>query len=90
MAWKWITCDECGRKYQNEEKHYLKYHTRDKSIIPYEDYSTVQDLLRRSKLQVVKQKPDLLIKIAPFIHRDVVINDDITLEIGKLYKVMER
>ena len=93
MRRKWIKCNDCDRKYLDKEKHYIKYHQDDikkpSMLIPFEYYPAIKKLLRRSKLQVVKQKPILMVRVAPFIHHPVEVCDDITIEIGKTYEVQE-
>ena len=91
MTFNWQKCNKCGRKYLNKERHEEKYHQMDDTLtamIPKEYNTEVKNLLRRSKLQVVKQKPDLLIRIAPFNHQPTMVGD-ITLEVGQTYKVEE-
>ena len=86
MAFNWKECEKCGRKHLNAEKHYEKFHKKELPTIPIENYPEVQFLLKKSKLQVVRQKPELLIRIAPFNHQPTSVGG-ITLEIGKTYKV---
>ena len=90
---KWKEWDDGDRKYLDKEKHYLRYHQdvveESSMVIPFEYYPAIKKLLRRSKLQVVKQKPILMVRVAPFIHHPVEVCDDITIEIGKTYEVQE-
>lgn len=93
MTFNWQKCNKCDRKYLDEMKHNARYHEIDETLttmIPIEHNDEVKELLRRGKIQVVKQKPELLVRITPFVHHEVDVGDDITLEIGKTYKVEER
>jgi len=88
MTFNWEKCNKCDKKYLDKEKHDEKYHKD--MMIPFEYYPIIRKLLKGSKLQVVKQKPKLMVRVAPFIHHPVEICDDITMEIGKTYMVQER
>ena len=93
MTFNWEKCKNCDRKYipSLKEKHYEKYHSGsvvEIPIIPFEHNAEVKKLLRRSRLQVVKQKPDLLIRIAPFNHQPTSVGD-MHLKVGQTYKVEE-
>jgi hypothetical protein len=96
MTFNWISCEDCDRKYLNKKDHYEKYHNEEKRdvkedipSIPFIYNDRVKKLLKKSKLQVIRQKPELLVKVAPFIHHPVELDDDITFEIGKTYIIKE-
>jgi hypothetical protein len=105
MTFNWTRCEDCDRKYlpSQKEKHYEKFHnddpieseeTRDVKedipSIPFIYNDKVKKLLKKSKLQVIRQKPQLMVKVAPFIHHSVELNDDIAFEIGKTYIIKEK
>lgn len=90
MTFNWQKCDECDRKYLSKEQHDEKYHpaAEETLIIPFEYNAEVKTLLRKGKLQVVKQRPDLLIRITSFNHQPTSVGD-IHLKVGQTYKVEE-
>jgi hypothetical protein len=93
MPVEWINCSQCERRFRDGdmEAHFRKYHPEKANRFTVKISSLYKDklidLVRKNKIQTIKNKPRWIFRLSPLVHDTLEVDDELSLEVGKAYEL---